>query len=124
MDRMKYCFLVLAGLGATISGWAAHSSFAPPQAAPMGVHAAVTGAAVFHEKGCEHCHGADLAGVTDKGPSLLNVGKQFRKDAIEKQIREGGREMPAFGDSMQTDEVTALVEMLAKRKAPKKHSGG
>lgn len=121
---MKYCFFVLAGVGATLSGWAAHSSLAPAQASPLEIHTAVSGAAVFHEKGCEHCHGEDLAGVTDKGPSLLTVGKRLKRDAIEKQIREGGREMPAFGESMQTDEVTALVEMLAKRKATKKHPGG
>lgn len=79
-----------------------------------------SGAALFHEKGCEHCHGVNFAGVPDKGPSLLTVGKRLKKDALAKQIHDGGQEMPAFGDALQDDEITALVDMLAKKKkAPK-----
>jgi mono/diheme cytochrome c family protein len=80
-----------------------------------------SGAALFHEKGCEHCHGVGGVGIPNKGPSLLTVGKRLKKDAIAKQIHDGGDSMPAFGDSLQPDEITALVNMLSKqKKAPKR----
>jgi mono/diheme cytochrome c family protein len=82
------------------------------------------GAELFREKGCEHCHGADGAG-TEKGPSLATVGKRMKKDEIERQIREGGKQMPAFGDVLNEDEMRKLVDYLAhKKKAPKAVSGG
>jgi mono/diheme cytochrome c family protein len=77
------------------------------------------GAELFKEKGCEHCHGPDGAG-TDKGPSLTTVGKRMKREQIEHQIREGGKEMPPFGDVLNDDETHKLVEYLAhKKKAPK-----
>jgi mono/diheme cytochrome c family protein len=80
-----------------------------------------SGAALFHEKGCEHCHGVNGVGIPGKAPSLLTVGKRLKKDAIEKQIHDGGQNMPPFGDALQPDEITALVDMLAKQKKAPKH---
>jgi mono/diheme cytochrome c family protein len=75
------------------------------------------GAALFHERGCEHCHGPDARG-TNNGPDLSTVGKRLTKEQIEKQIREGGLSMPAFGDALQPDQIQALVAFLhEKRKA-------
>ena len=77
------------------------------------------GAALFHESGCEHCHGADGRG-TDRGPDLGTVGKRKTKAQIEKQIREGGGSMPAFGDALQPDQIQALVAFLhEKKKVPR-----
>jgi mono/diheme cytochrome c family protein len=77
------------------------------------------GAVTFHDKGCEHCHGVDGAG-SDRGPELFTIGKRWKADRIERQIREGGGGMPPFGDALQPDEVKDLVDYLsAKRKAPK-----
>ena len=73
------------------------------------------GAVVFHEKGCEHCHGVDGIG-TQRGPNLSGVGRTLHKPEIEKQIREGGKEMPPYGDSLSNDEVQQLVEFLAAKK--------
>lgn len=82
---------------------------APPRPAPV----------LFHEAGCEQCHGANLAG-TAKGPSLLTVGKVLKKDAIRQQIHDGGGEMPPFADALEPDEIDRLVDFLAtKKKAPK-----
>jgi mono/diheme cytochrome c family protein len=75
-----------------------------------------SGTILFHEKGCEHCHGVDGVGIPNKGPSLLTVGKRLKKDAIARQIHDGGDSMPAFGESLQPDEITALVDMLSKKK--------
>jgi mono/diheme cytochrome c family protein len=89
------------------------------------VHAASTrskdsGAALFHEKGCEHCHGVD-GRDGDLGPDLSTVGKRLKRQQIEHQIHDGGAAMPAFGDVLQSDEIKDLVDFLqAKRKAPKK----
>jgi mono/diheme cytochrome c family protein len=78
-----------------------------------------SGATLFHEKGCEHCHGVDGRGG-ELGPDLSTVGKRLNKQKIELQIRNGGGAMPAFGDVLQPDEIKALVDYLrAKRKAPK-----
>lgn len=89
------------------------------------VHAAAadtpSGAVLFNEKGCAHCHGANGIGIPGKGPSLLTVGKRLQKDAIQKQIQDGGQRMPPFGDALQPDELTALVDMLAKQKKAPKH---
>ena len=77
------------------------------------------GAVTFHEKGCEHCHGVDGAG-TDRGPELSGIGKRWKKDRIEQQIRDGGGGMPPFGDALQPDELKDLVDYLsAKRRASK-----
>jgi mono/diheme cytochrome c family protein len=77
------------------------------------------GATLFHEKGCEHCHGPNGRGG-ELGPDLSTVGKRLSKEKIEHQIQHGGAAMPAFGDVLQPDEVKDLVDFLhAKRKAPK-----
>jgi len=77
------------------------------------------GATLFHEKGCEHCHGVNGRGG-ELGPDLSTVGKRLSKQKIENQIHNGGAAMPAFGDVLQPDEIKDLVDFLhAKRKAPK-----
>jgi len=74
---------------------------------------------LFHEKGCEHCHGVGGRGG-DLGPDLSTVGKRRNKQQIEHQIHDGGAAMPAFADVLQPDEIKDLVDFLhAKRKAPK-----
>ncbi len=79
------------------------------------------GATLFHERGCEHCHGVDGRGG-ELGPDLSTVGKEMQKPDIEHRILKGGGGMPPFADSLQPDEVTALVEYLhAKKKAPKRN---
>lgn len=78
-----------------------------------------SGATLFRERGCEHCHGADGRGG-DRGPDLSTVGKRLSKQKIEHQIHDGGAAMPAFGEVLQPDEIKDLVDFLhAKRKAPK-----
>ena len=88
------------------------------------VHASVTsdraaGGALFHEKGCEHCHGANGIGG-EKGPNLSGVGRELKRDEIQKQILNGGDAMPAFADALSPDETKLLVDYLsAKRKVVK-----
>src|SRR5579859_4104367 len=95
---------------------------------PQPVHALskkaqAAGAAVYKDKGCQHCHGDDLAG-TERGPDLSAIGKKWHKDRIEQQISEGGNGMPAFDAVLQPDEVKLLVDYLsAKRKPARKVPG-
>ena len=81
------------------------------------VPAPLNGDQLFHERGCSHCHGEHFAG-TAKGPSLLSVGSEWDQSKIERQIREGGGSMPAFGEVLEAPEVRSLVELLATKKAP------
>jgi mono/diheme cytochrome c family protein len=75
------------------------------------------GAALFHKRGCEFCHGVDGVG-TERAPDLSTVGKRKKRPQIEQQILHGGKGMPAFGEVLQPDEVKLLVDFLsAKRKA-------
>jgi mono/diheme cytochrome c family protein len=81
-------------------------------------------AEIFKQNGCEHCHGSDGVG-TDRGPSLSTVGKRLKKDQIEQQIRDGGKQMPPFKDVLNEDETHKLVDYLAhKKKAPKPAQSG
>lgn len=103
-------------VGAAVCLVVASCSFSPtPTAHAASKAVRRQGAAVFHEKGCEHCHGVDGIG-TDKGPDLSGVGRQLHKPEIAKQIHDGGKEMPAFGDALTDDEIQQLVEYLAAKK--------
>ena len=73
------------------------------------------GAALFHEKGCEHCHGAALLG-TERGPTLVGVGRKLKTDGIRHQITAGGGGMPAFGDVLTSDEISRLADYLETQK--------
>ena len=107
-------------LGCALAVFAGIVVLPSPTLVPASAADLPSGAALFHEKGCEHCHGVNGVGIPGKAPSLLTVGKRLKKDAIEKQIHDGGKTMPAFGDALQPDEITALVDMLSKqKKAPK-----
>jgi len=74
---------------------------------------------VVQEKGCTHCHG-EFGQGKDDAPDLTNVRKRMKAEQVEKQIHDGGKAMPAFGDSLTVDEIHVLVEFLrSKRKVPK-----
>jgi mono/diheme cytochrome c family protein len=75
----------------------------------------VAGSILFHERGCEHCHGADGNGG-GLGPNLSNIGKRRNKSEIERQIRNGGGGMPAFQEALLPDEIEDLVAFLHEKK--------
>jgi cytochrome c551 len=115
----KRCAALL-GLVATACWMVAALGLQTPSAvaASSSTDEKLRGAELFHEKGCEFCHGVDARGIAEKGPDLSTVGKKLKKDAIERQVRNGGGGMPAFGTALQPDELEALVAFLsAKKKA-------
>jgi len=73
------------------------------------------GEALFAQKGCIRCHGASLEKDAD-APNLDNVGKRMNKRAIQQQILDGGKQMPAFRDVLTQAETHDIVEYLAHQK--------
>ncbi len=129
------CLLATAGLSLIVATLP-HLPLATVRASAKADRAA--GQALFHDKGCEHCHGVDGAGA-EKGPSLLGVGRTLKPAGIQAQILHGGDAMPPFADALAPEEVRALVEYLSAKKkvirgkgaavapakpAPKPNTGG
>jgi ubiquinol-cytochrome c reductase cytochrome b subunit len=82
------------------------------------------GAALFAARGCQRCHTiGDVGG--HRGPNLSAVGKTASKAAIRKQIVNGSKVMPAFGDVLEAQEINDLVEYLRScRKKPEEYRPG
>ncbi len=78
------------------------------------------GAQVFNANGCLHCHTMGSTGGT-RGPNLSGIGRTAKPEEIRKQIVQGGKGMPAFGEVLQPNEIDDLVAYLRTCKAkPKK----
>lgn len=73
------------------------------------------GEALFAQKGCARCHDASPERESD-APNLDGVGKRLNKRAIQQQILDGGKQMPAFRDILTQAETHDLVEYLAHQK--------
>jgi mono/diheme cytochrome c family protein len=113
-STLLFCsFLTLAGASLLLTPVQESAK----QQLPVPVH--INAEAVFKEKGCTYCHGEQAAG-TERGPSLLSAGLQWKREAMEQQIREGGGAMPAFGDVLSEAELQGLLDYLALKKAPLK----
>ena len=69
------------------------------------------GASVFAASGCSHCHSIRNAGG-HKGPDLAGVGRRLKKDQMRRQITEGSKRMPPFGDTLQEKELADLISYL------------
>lgn len=73
------------------------------------------GAVLFSEKGCHHCHTiAGTGGI--RGPALSTVGARLTAEQLTWRILYGGVNMPAYGNSLTPDEVSALVDFLATQR--------
>ncbi len=76
--------------------------------------AALEGARLFHEKGCEFCH--EYAGQGGKrGPELTEVGGRMTAEQIALRITNGSANMPAYARTLSPAQVDALVAFLAAR---------
>lgn len=71
-----------------------------------------SGAELFAETGCAHCHGVRGRGVKSKGPSLRSVGHRLSEAEIERQIHDGGKTMPAFDEALSAEEIAVLGKYL------------
>ena len=108
---MKYPVYVLVAL---LSAAAAHSFTDTDSKADV-----QAGAALYRDKGCPQCHGADLNG-NKKGPGLADLRNDpaWPPEKITKQITDGGPKMPPFGESLTDPEVAQLVAYLRAKDRP------
>lgn len=110
---MRIAALALLGTGLALFGAMAVGARGL-QVAPS-TPVVADGPTLFRERGCSHCHQIEGAGGS-KGPDLSGVGRRLKKDAIERQITQGGDAMPAFGEVLPSEEIAALVGYLHKCK--------
>ena len=96
--------------------FAAINRVAGPPPVIAGSSAKDRGAELFATKGCEFCHGkAGIGG--GRGPDLQLVRQRKTAAEITKQIHDGGKAMPPFGEQLTAPEIDDLVTFLrAKRK--------
>lgn len=69
------------------------------------------GAIVFQNKQCRNCH--SIGGVGGmRGPALDSIASRMTQDQIIRQVLQGGGNMPSYGNSLNPEETTALVQFL------------
>jgi ubiquinol-cytochrome c reductase cytochrome b subunit len=72
------------------------------------------GAKLMYKKACLYCH--TISGDGGKrGPNLTKVGERLTADELKIRIVNGGGNMPAFGPSLSSKELNALVAFLKTR---------
>jgi mono/diheme cytochrome c family protein len=78
-----------------------------------------SGAVLYRDKGCGHCHGAALDG-TPKGPALADISKdkEWPPEKLTDHILDGGPKMPPFRESLTDDEIAQLVAYLRAKDRP------
>jgi len=77
------------------------------------------GASVFAASGCVHCHTIRNEGGR-KGPDLSGVGRRLKKDQMRRQIVEGSKLMPPFGDDLKDADLADLLAYLRSCRDKKK----
>jgi ubiquinol-cytochrome c reductase cytochrome b subunit len=75
----------------------------------------VTGAKLFHQKGCEFCHAIAGQGG-QRGPDLTLVATRMSGLEMVGRITNGGPNMPAYVSILTQEELDAIVAFLATRK--------
>jgi ubiquinol-cytochrome c reductase cytochrome c subunit len=109
----------VAGLmaGLVLSG-ALYSVFSPAQAADEGPSGSAAEAAgrELYETSCITCHGANLEGVPNRGPSLIGVGEaavyfqvHTGRMPLARQEADAAEKPPVFDDE-QIDQLMAYVQ--------------
>lgn len=74
------------------------------------------GKQIFVDSGCAQCHGSSGLG-TDKGPPLHDVRKRMKDEQVHRQIQDGGKSMPPFGDALTGQQIDELVAFLSSKSA-------
>jgi ubiquinol-cytochrome c reductase cytochrome b subunit len=69
------------------------------------------GALVFQGKQCHNCHALGEKGG-QRGPALDSVAARLTQDQLIRQVLQGRGNMPAYGNSLNPAETTALVAFL------------
>ncbi|MGE2833507.1 c-type cytochrome [Mycobacterium sp. SMC-4] len=104
--RRRLSAALLLGLGLTFAGGLAATLTPTPQVAVADESASAmlrTGQQLY-ETSCVSCHGVNLQGVADRGPSLIGVGEA----AVYFQVSTG--RMPAMRNEAQAPEKAPLFD--------------
>jgi ubiquinol-cytochrome c reductase cytochrome b subunit len=81
------------------------------------------GARLFYKEACINCHLVESDGGR-RGPDLTYVGDKLTRDDLVTRIVNGGVNMPAYGSSLNPEELNDLVAFLQNRKRPvSEHTG-
>lgn len=81
------------------------------------------GAALYRQKACATCHGADGSGNTPVGKSLK--ARDLRSDEVQKQsddalttvIADGRGKMPGYKSSLSAEQIRQLVAHIRSLKS-------
>jgi ubiquinol-cytochrome c reductase cytochrome b subunit len=74
------------------------------------------GAQLFHAQGCQYCHSFAGQGG-NRGPNLTRVADRLTPELITISIAAGRRNMPAYGNTLSSDELNAIVAFLVSGKS-------
>jgi len=75
----------------------------------------LAGSRLFYDKGCLYCHKIDeYGGLT--GPNLTHVARRLSEQEMQIRIINGGDDMPAYGQSLKSNELNELIAFLKTRK--------
>lgn len=97
-------------MGVAAAGFAYGCGGEPIPTDPATVRA---GARVFSEAGCETCH--TLAAARSRGRIGPNLDRrQPSADAVARQVRRGGGDMPAFADRLSEEQIRAVAAYVAE----------
>jgi quinohemoprotein ethanol dehydrogenase len=120
---MVLTLAVLALTGGVASGCGGgndEASTAPPPATTATETddgQASSGAQLFSSN-CQSCHGVEGTGG-HVGPDLQKSSVAEDLAKVEKQVRNGGGAMPAFGDVLSDEEIDVLSRYVVEEIAPK-----
>ncbi len=108
----------LSGLWAIgiTSPWSPHFKAEPLTAEIIGVSSGpiYRGGEHFNEKGCLYCHKISGHGG-ERGPDLTYIGDRLSANELTWRIMNGGLNMPGFGGTLTSNELSDLVAFLKSR---------
>ncbi|HSN98954.1 MAG TPA: cytochrome b N-terminal domain-containing protein [Candidatus Nanopelagicales bacterium] len=83
----------------------------PPELVGVTSGPALEGAALFHERGCQLCHTV-LGRGGNYGPDLTHVAMRLSPEEITARTLNGIRDMPAYRNILEVNEISAIVAFL------------
>ncbi|MEX2598246.1 MAG: cytochrome b N-terminal domain-containing protein [Dehalococcoidia bacterium] len=111
MLAIVWSTLTVVGMG---SPWVPEFDTRPFNAEELGggEGPALTGAQVFHARGCQYCH--QVAGRGGSyGPDLTGAVDRLSEPVVRTRTLQGmGTDMPAYADILSADEVDAIIAFL------------